>query len=427
MSASGMTLVEKIIARAAGLPRVVAGQTVVARVDLAMMHDSGGPRRVAPRLRELGAPIWDPTRVVLVIDHFVPAADEISRSIVAEARRFGAAERLGCVIDEEGICHVVVAERGFIRPGMFIVGGDSHSTTGGAFGAYMFGIGSTDMVGVLATGETWIEVPETIRIDWTGRLGKGVSAKDMMLFLCGRLGLGGADNQAIEYGGEACSALPIQERMTLANMTAEVGGQVGIVPPDEITAIALGASPTDASAWSKWVSDEDAHIAARYVFSADDLVPQVARPHTPASAAPIDATKGTRIDVAYIGACTGAKLVDLQMAAEVLKNRKIAPTVTLLVAPASKQDQEEARKEGTLAHLLSAGGQLLPNACGICAGYGAARFDQDVTAISTTARNFRGRMGAQGSQVYLASPYTVAASALEGRIADPRPYLDEAA
>jgi 3-isopropylmalate/(R)-2-methylmalate dehydratase large subunit len=424
---SAMTLAEKIVARAAGRATVTPGEIVTARVDLAMIHDSGGPRRVGPILKRLGAPIWDPSRVALVIDHYLPADDPESAAIVDGARRYAVDEKLGHFFDGEGICHVVVPERGLLRPGMFVVGGDSHSPTGGAFGAYMFGVGATEMAGVLATGEIWLEVPGTVRIEWTGRLAPGVSAKDIMLFLCGRLGMDGGRYQAVEYVGEAIRALPMQERMTLANMTAELGGQTGLVPPDAVTAAAVTAAGGDAGDWARWTSDAEAPVLEHHVFDASELSPQVAAPHSPANAAPVAAALGRPVDVAYIGACTGAKLADLHMAAEVLRGHRAAAGVTLLVAPASRQDQARAEADGTLDVLRAAGAELLPNACGICAGYGTARFGENVTAISTTARNFRGRMGADTSEVYLASPYTVAASAIEGRIADPRPHLKGAA
>lgn len=419
----GMTLSEKIIARAAGRTGVAPGEIVTCAVDLAMIHDSGGPRRVEPILKRLGVGVWDPGKVVLITDHYVPATDEESRTIQSIAHRFAADQRIANFYDQQGICHVVLPERGHLRPGMFVVGGDSHSPTGGAFGAYMFGIGATEMAGVLATGEIWVRVPETIRIEWTGRLGRGVSAKDMMLHLCARLGMDGGRYQAVEYAGEGVRALPMQERMTLSNMAAELGAQAGLIEADETTAAYLKAAGVTPGPVSDWRSDSDARMAEHHVFDASRLIPQVAAPHSPANAAPIEEYAGTRIDVAYIGACTGAKLEDLRMAAEVLRGRTVAKDVELICAPASLRDQEAARVEGTLDAILDAGARMLPNACGICAGYGDNRLGENVVAISSTARNFKGRMGAASSQVYLASPYTTAASAIEGRIADPRPYL----
>lgn len=410
------TLAQKIVARAAGRTSVTPGEIVTCRVDLAMMHDSGGPRRVKPMLERLGAKVWDPSKVVVVTDHYVPAADEESRGIVRTARDWARETGIRAFHDEEGICHVLLPERGHLRPGMFAVGGDSHSPTGGAFAVYMFGIGATEMLGVLVSGEIWLKAPHTIAIEFGGRLREGVSAKDMMLFLIGQLGMDGGQYQAVEYCGEAVRALPMQERMTLCNMTAELGGQTGLIASDRVTADYLGIADAD-----RWDSDPGATVLAHHRFDADTLAPQVAAPHSPANTKDVSAFSGIPLDLAYIGACTGAKLEDLRMAARMLRGRKAR--TRLLVAPASKRDEEAARREGTLGVLIEAGAELLPNACGMCAGYGPSRLPEDCVAISTTARNFKGRMGAASAQVYLASPYTVAASAIAGRVADPRDHL----
>lgn len=414
------TLAQKIIARACGRETVTPGEIVVAEVDLAMIHDSGGPRRVKPILDRLGRRVWDRDRVVVITDHYVPAKNDEARAIQDVTRRWVADEGVRSFYDGMGICHVVLPEKGHLTPGMFVVGGDSHSPTGGAFGAYMFGVGATEMAGVLATGEIWLKVPETISIEWTGRLSSLVSAKDMMLHACGMLGMDGGRYQAIEYSGSAVTALDMQERMTLANMAAELGGQAGLVAPDDVTVEWLKARGRPVDDVSQWSTDADAPVLMRHRFDAESLSPQVAAPHSPANAAPVDAHAGQSIDVAYIGACTGAKLDDLRMAASVMQGRRLATGVTLMVAPASAHDQAVAASEGIMARFEELGATILPNACGICAGYGESRLGEDVRCISTTARNFRGRMGAASSEVYLASPYTVAASAIAGRIADPR-------
>jgi 3-isopropylmalate/(R)-2-methylmalate dehydratase large subunit len=414
------TLAQKLVARAAGRASVTPGEIVTCKVDLAMFHDSSGPRRLQPMLERLGAKVWDPERIVLVTDHYVPPADDESREILRIARDWARAAGVRRFHDGVGICHVVLAENGYVRPGMFAVGGDSHSPTGGAFGAYMFGVGATEMLGVVVTGEIWLRVPETIVMQWNGRFDDGVSAKDVMLFLCGRFGLDGGGYQAVEYAGDAIRALPMQERMTLANMTAELGGQAGLVAPDETTAEYLAAVGVPDVDVAPWRTDDGAPLAARHAFDAGALAPQVAAPHSPANARPAAEYDGVALDVAYIGACTGAKLADLRMAARVLKGRRSA--VDLLVAPASLRDQEQARAEGTLGALEAAGATLLANACGVCAGYGA-RFAPGSTVISTTARNFKGRMLDPSVAAYLGSPYTVAASAIAGRIVDPRTYL----
>ena len=438
------TLAQKLVARAAGRAHVEPGEIVTCRVDLAMFHDSSGPRRLKPMLEELGATIWDKRRVVLVIDHYVPEADEESRRIVRLARDWAAEQALPHVHDSQGICHVVVPQAGHIRPGMLCVGGDSHSPTGGAFGAYMFGIGATEMLGVVVTGEIWLQVPQTLFLRWSGRLTEGVTAKDMMLAMLARFGMDGAQYQALEYCGEAVRALSMAERMTLCNMAAELGAQVGLVAPDEVTrqwlreALAhtraegswAGVAGTGGAARdepapheddTRWCSDEGAP-GRWHQFDASGLAPQIALPHSPANARAVGDLEPVRIDVAYIGACTGAKLEDLRAAARVLAGRRVDPGVQLMVAPASLRDAQLAQAEGVMDTLREAGATLLPSACGACAGYGG-RIPEGSTVISSTARNFKGRMGAASAQVFLGSPYTVAASALRGWITDPREVL----
>jgi 3-isopropylmalate/(R)-2-methylmalate dehydratase large subunit len=410
------TLAQKLVARAAGRAAVSPGEIVTCKVDLAMMHDSGGPRRVQPMLERLGAKVWDPSKVVLVTDHYLPEHDDESRKIVRIARDWARDNKVGGFYDAQGICHVVLPERGHLRPGMFAVGGDSHSPTGGAFAAYMFGIGATEMLGVLVTGEIWLKVPHTIALEFSGRLSAGVSAKDVMLFLIGRLGMEGGQYQAVEYRGAAIRALPMQERMTLCNMAAELGAQTGLIASDDVTWGFLKLKQIE-----KWDSDPDAPVLSHQEFDASTLPPQVAAPHSPANSGSVHEFSNIDLNVAYIGACTGAKLEDLRMAAQVFKGRK--SKIRLLVAPASLRDQETAQKEGVLKILQDAGAEILPNSCGICAGYGGHLLQDDAVAISSTARNFKARMGSAKAQVYLASPYTVAASAIAGRIADPRELL----
>jgi 3-isopropylmalate/(R)-2-methylmalate dehydratase large subunit len=395
---------------------VAPGEIVTCKVDLAMIHDSSGPRRVKPMLERLGAKVWDPSKVVLVSDHYVPAYDEESRRIIRITRDWAREAGIANFHDEQGICHVVLPERGHLRPGLFAVGGDSHSPTGGAFAAYMFGVGATEMLGVLVTGEIWLKVPHTIAMEFDGAFAPGVSAKDAMLFLIGRFGLDGGQYQAVEYRGAAIRKLPMQERMTLCNMAAELGAQTGLIASDRITQDFLNLKELQA-----WDSDQGAPLLAHHRFNAGELAPQVAAPHSPANSRAVTEFSGVRPQLAYIGACTGAKLEDLRMAARILEGRR--SSIRLLVAPASLRDQQTAEKEGTLQILLDAGAQLLPNACGICAGYGEHLLPEDMVVVSSTARNFKGRMGAASSQVYLASPYTVAASAVAGAIRDPREML----
>jgi 3-isopropylmalate/(R)-2-methylmalate dehydratase large subunit len=285
----------------------------------------------------------------------------------------------------------------------------------------MFGIGSTEMLGVVTTGEIWVQVPRTIRMRWDGRLAPGVAAKDMMLALIARFGMNGGAWQAVEFAGEAVRALPMHERMTLSNMSAELGAQAGLVEPDEVTRDWLAAHGAPGVEIAPWHSDPGS-ADEEHAFDAATLAPQVAAPFSPANGAPVSDFSATAIQAAYIGACTGAKLEDLRFAAQVLRGRKVAAGVRLLVAPASHADRDAATAEGTLQVLQDAGAQLLPSACGVCAGYGDS-LAADETVISSTARNFKGRMGPPSTRVYLASAYTVAASALAGRIADPREVL----
>jgi 3-isopropylmalate/(R)-2-methylmalate dehydratase large subunit len=387
-----------------------------------MFHDSSGPRRLQPMLEQLGAPLWDKSKVVLVIDHYVPEVDDESRRIVRIARDWASAQQLPHVYDSVGICHVVLPQHGHLRSGMFCVGGDSHSPTGGAFGAYMFGIGSTEMLGVAVSGQIWVKVPQTLRMQWRNRLSAGVTAKDMMLHMIGRFGMNGGRYHAVEFCGEAVAALPMQERMTLSNMSAELGAQVGLVAPDAVTLDYLrSVGVADEIDVAHWQSDADAE-ALTHEFDAAELEPQVAAPHSPANTQGVSAFDDVAIQVAYIGACTGAKLADLRAAASVLHGQRVADGVQLVVAPASVRDRDQAASEGVLAVLEAAGAQFLATSCGACAGYGS-QIPEGSTVISSTARNFKGRMGAQTAQVYLGSPYTVAASALRGRITDPREVL----
>jgi 3-isopropylmalate/(R)-2-methylmalate dehydratase large subunit len=424
---SAATLAQKLIAKACARSHVEVGDIVTCDVDLAMFHDSSGPRRLKPMLTELGAEIWDKSKVVLVIDHYVPEQDEESRKIVRIARDTAKEWQLPNVIDSEGICHVVLPERGHIRPGMMCVGGDSHSPTGGAFGSYMFGIGATEMLGVVVTGKIWLQVPSTIRMHWQGKLTPGVVAKDMMLHMIGKFGMNGGRYQAIEFAGTTIEQLSMQERMTLSNMSAELGSQVGLIAADNTTFDYLKDKvekrflETMLEQHQSWHSDIDANCERHY-FDATTLGPQVAAPHSPANTKPVAEFSDVNISVAYIGACTGAKLEDLRAAAQVLKGNKVAHSVSLLVAPASKRDQMHAEQEGVMQVLRDAGAQVLANSCGACAGYGQT-LPADANVISSTARNFKGRMGAASTQVYLGSPYTVAASALRGKISDVRELL----
>lgn len=417
------TLAEKILARAAGRPRVTPGEIVTCRVDLALLLDSGGPRRIWPRLTELGVGVWDPDRIVLCSDHFTPAVDAESAAILQLTRDFARHFGIRRFFDMRGIGHILLAEQGLLEPGMFAVGGDSHSSMGGAFGCFMAGFGAIEMTGVAVTGEIWLQVPATVRVNWSGRFGRGVVAKDIVLFLCRELGMENG-GRVLEYGGETVRNMSIGERMVLTNMAAELGAETGLVETDAVTLEALRAAGREPAADAlNWRSDPGAAYAASHEFQATDLPPQVAAPHSPANSGPVGSVGDVRVDQAYIGACVGAKLTDLRMAAEVLKGRTVATGTRLLVAPASTKVMADAAADGTLATLTAAGAYLLPTGCGACAALGAGVLAENEVCISSTNRNFRGRMGANSAQVWLASPYTVAASAVAGRIADPREFL----
>jgi 3-isopropylmalate/(R)-2-methylmalate dehydratase large subunit len=420
----GQTLAQKLLARAAGRDHVDVGEIISVSVDLAMAHDSSGPRRWRPQLESLGATLWDPSKIVIVSDHYVPAVDSESAAILKLTRDFARDYKIDRFYDMQGICHTILPENGLLRPGIFVAGGDSHTPHAGAFGCYAAGFGATDMIGIVVTGKTWTIVPATIRVDIDGILPAGVSSKDIMLSLCAQLGMDNAF-KAIEYGGAGVSAMSMAERMVLSNMAAELGGEVGLIGPDEVTLAhitahggALGEDPLH------WQPDPNATYEKRITIDAARLSPYVAAPHSPANSAPVDVHQGVKIDQAYIGACVGAKIEDLRMAATVLAGRKVAQHVRLLVAPSSSKTTAQAAAEGTLSVLLQAGATLLPSGCGACAGMGAGLLADGETCISTTNRNFKGRMGHSGALVYLASPYTVAASAVAGHIADPRPLLD---
>tara|TARA_R110002050_G_scaffold504_20_gene3435 strand:+ start:1883 stop:3382 length:1500 start_codon:yes stop_codon:yes gene_type:complete len=422
-----LTLAEKIIAKASGRNSLTPGEIVTCNVDLAMMHDSAGPRSAGKYLDGLGVPVWDLDKLVVITDHYINSDDEAFNAIQSHAQSWVKDHDVKNFIKEQGICHIVLPESGHVKPGQFIVGGDSHSCTGGAFGTFMVGIGATEMAGVLATGEIWVRVPETVRIDVRGALRPGVSAKDIILKLCGEYGIMGFNYQALEYAGTAVDAMSVQERMTLANMAAELGAKAGYCQPDEKTRAQLdawGATEIDIDTWR---SDTDATYKKTVAIDGDTLSPQVAAPSSPENASPVEDHIGTKLDQAYLGACTGAKLDDLRMAAEVLKGRKVPSGFKFMVAPSSIPMGEQARAEGTLGIIEDAGGQVLPVGCGGCIGLGAARLEENAVGISSTNRNFVGRAGPKSSKLFLGSPYTVAASALKGEIADPREFLGEGA
>ncbi len=417
----GLTIAQKILARASGSDRVAVNEIVLAKVDLAMVHDSSGPRRIAKGLDELGVGVWDADKVAVISDHFVPPGNDTEAGIQALTRQWVKKFGVNKFHELEGICHIVALEKGYVVPGMLMVGGDSHTCTAGALGALAIPMGSTDMLAVMAKGHTWLKVPETIKIVWDGDLAFGTSAKDMILYNLKQMGSDGATYKVVEFVGETIRQLSIDERIILTNMAIEMGAKTGVIEPDEVVFEYL--KDRTGINYQPIYNDPDAEYYRIIRCRADKLEPLVASPHSPDNVSKVTEISGLEIQQALIGACTGAKYTDLYMAAQVLEGRKVVPGVRLLVAPASKEVLSKAIKEGIISKLTDAGATLLPPVCGPCAGLGNGILAAGERCIASTNRNFQGRMGSTEAEVYLGSAATVAASALAGKIADPRPYL----
>ena len=418
----GMTMAEKIIAKKAKKSRVNPGDFVWAQVDTAMMDDLLGPRVViADSIKKLGDKIWDPDKVVIISDHYSPAATISQAGILKFTRDW--AREYGIIQYYEGLgpCHQVLAEKGFDRPGTLLVATDSHTCTAGAFGCFGTGIGSTEMLGVLVSGEIWLRVPETMLFTWQGRLPEGVYAKDLILRTIKEIGQAGASYKVMEFNGDCIAELSLDERMAITNMTVEAGAKTGLIAPDERVFSYLreiGAPPGEPV-----YSDSDAVYAAKYVFQAENLVPQVALPHEVDKVVNIDQAEGEVIDQAYLGSCTGGRYDDLAAAARLLKGRKAHPAVRFLVSPASQEVYHRALRSGILEVLSASGAVILAPGCGACLGLHSGVLAAGERAVSSTNRNFVGRMGHKEAEIFLASPASVAAAAITGKITDPRHYL----
>lgn len=424
-----MTMAEKLLARASGNAFVQAGEVVLARVDLAMSHDAvtGPLARLFYQHFGEQAKVWDPQRLVLVADHFIQVNDirhdPAAPLLHQQMRRF--AEQQGCVLLDEvapgeaaGICHVLLPEQGFIRPGMVIAGTDSHTCTYGAFGCFSVGVGTTDMANVLATGDMWVRVPETIVMELSGTLAPHVSAKDIMLFILGQIGCDGATGKVIEFCGPVVRALPIAERMTLANMAIECGARCGMISADQTTLDYLQQRNVIGQPDQLVDNDPGCEFARRYSFDLSDLRAQVACPTRPDRVASVQELAQVPITRAYIGSCTGGKLHDLAEAAAVLRGRRIAPGVNLFVAPASQDVRQQAEALGYLKIFADAGAEVLKSGCGACINAGLGGLGKQETGIYATNRNFKGRSGDPTAHHYLASPRVVAISAVRGWISD---------
>lgn len=416
-----MTLAEKIISRAGGREAVQPDEVLWVDVDIAMTHDSSGPRRIWPAMKELGVGVWDPDRLVLVADHYVPARDVDAATILQTTRSFAAEYGIRRFHEAEGIAHTLMVERGYALPGQLFVGGDSHTCTAGVLGCLAVGMGSTDLLGIVATGRTWLRVPHTIRVEVTGALAAGVSAKDLILTIIGDRGMDAGLYRVLEFGGSAIDGMGIEERSVLTNMCAEIGAKSGIIPADEVTVDHFAALGVDLEVGP--FSDPDAAYEGVWRYDASAVEPVVARPHRHDDVVAASEASGAAVTRAYIGACTGAKYSDLAMAAEVLRGRTTAPGVLLQVAPASRAAMRQAVDDGTVSSLMEAGAHILPTGCGACPGIGTGVLAPGEVCISTTSRNARGRMGSPDSEVYLGSPYSVAAAAVAGRVVDPREVL----
>ncbi|MEJ2208559.1 MAG: 3-isopropylmalate dehydratase large subunit [Anaerolineae bacterium] len=412
------TFAEKILALKAGLDESVPGQIVTVQPDKLLTHDNTSA--IAKTFRKIGvSQVANPDMNVIILDHVVPAANETYAQSHKETRDFVRQQGISAFYDVgEGICHQVLPEQGHALPGLLIVGSDSHTPSHGALGAFAAGIGRTEAAAVMATGEIWLRVPESMRIVVEGRMPARVSAKDLVLHIIGDIGADGADYMSVEFAGPAIEAMSVASRQVLCNMAAEMGAKNGYVAPDETTRRWL-AGRTDA-AYQEILPDEGATYARVLHYNVNELVPQVARPHRVDNVVPVSDVAGLQIDQALIGTCTNGRLEDLEAAAEILRGNKIAPWVRLLVLPASREILLAAMEAGIVADLVKAGATLLNPGCGPCLGAHEGCMAPGERTISTANRNFKGRMGSREAEIYLASPATVAASALAGKIADPR-------
>ncbi len=415
-----MNIVEKILCRASGRSVVEPGDIISARVDRVMFHDLTGPLTVKA-FKEIGVPrVWDPDRVVVIFDHLVPPNTERAALNQKIIREFVREQKIKWFYDigRGGICHQVMVEKGHAKPGELIVGADSHTCTYGAVGAFSTGMGATDVAAILATGETWLRVPETVCVKIDGELGDMITPKDVILHVIGRLGVSGAVYKAVVFKGSTVEKMSISGRMTMCNMAVEMGAKTGIVEPDEVTEQFFKSKGIPYS--PGFVSDPDATFDETYTFDVSKLEPQVACPSSVDNVKPVSEVEGVKIDQAYIGSCTNGRLEDLRLAARIVKGRKVKPDVRAIVVPASQEVYRDALREGLIDIFLQAGVLVCNPTCGACIGAHMGVISEEETCIASINRNFIGRMGSPKAKVYLASPATVIASALTGVITDPR-------
>ncbi|HQO33355.1 MAG TPA: 3-isopropylmalate dehydratase large subunit [bacterium] len=430
----GMTMTEKILAAHAGREQVVPGENIWVDVDVLMTHDVCGPGTFGIFKKQFGADakVWDSEKIVLVPDHYIFTADPHANRNLDILRAIAKEQSLKYFYDAnsptyKGVCHVALPQEGHTRPGEILIGTDSHTCTAGAFGEFATGVGNTDAALVVGTGKIWLKVPPTMRFVFDGPPPPYLMAKDFILHIIGDIGVDGATYRAMEFAGDGVFSLNVEERMTLCNMAIEAGGKNGIIEPDDAI-LAYVKKRTD-KPFTVVKNDRDASYHSEHVYRSADIEPTVARPHSPENRATARELAGTKITRAYIGSCTGGKITDMQAAARVLLGRKTAvPTFVVPATMEVAQAMEHEKVDGsTLKQVFeAAGAQIAPPFCAACLGGPAdtfGRLNGPEICISTTNRNFPGRMGSKQSQVFLASPYTVAASAIRGEITDPREFL----
>jgi len=415
-----MTIAQKILATKSGVPRVSPGEIVDAYPDLVMSHTATW--RSVSVMRRIGATkLYDPERLAIVLDHISPAKTEKYAQDQQTSRKFAREYGINKFYDvDAGIAHLVLMENGHIKPGDLVVGTDSHCTIYGALGALGSGIGYTEVTSIWITGKLWMKVPTTIRITLQGQFTAGVSAKDLMLHLIGKLGADGAGYKSIEFYGDAMPQMSISERMTIANLAMEMGCKCVFVPPDARTEQYLAGRLK--GNYAPVYADADAVYEEQITVNLSELTPMVACPHQVENTKPVSEVLGTHIDQAFLGSCANGKYEDLVVAAGILRGRRVSPGVRLIVTPGSKQILLEAMKSGVLQTLIESGALVTNPGCGACAGDGGTLADGEVS-LSTANRNFVGRMGSSKSSIYLSSPATLAASAIRGMITDPREFL----
>ncbi len=415
---TGHTMAEKIFLSHTDKKKIEPGEIIEASIDVAMSHEMMGTRVLQHLTNTEVKKIWDPSRVVIILDHWAPAPSVEAATIHQRVRRFIKEFQIKNFYDVgSGICHQVLVEEGHIRPGELVVGTDSHTTTAGAFGALATGIGATDMAIVLATGRLWFRVPETIKITYSGTIPRRVMGKDIILYTLGQLGVEGATFQALEYHGKTLAQLSLDAWMTLTNMAVETGAMAALIPPDN--RIIKYIKTLTQKDFTPVYPDKSAKYNQTLDFDISNLTPQIATPSLPTQAVPVSEVAGKPIDQAYLGSCTNGRFEDLQIAAQILVGKQVAEGVRLIVNPASRRVYHSALEAGIIGTLAKAGATIGPATCGACFGGHCGLLAPGEVCISTSNRNFPGRMGSADAQIYLASPATVAASAISGKITDP--------